>query len=230
MEKYLDQIARCRLFDRVEPADLPGMLQCLQARLAAYPRHSTILLESEPATHVGLVLEGAVQVCRNDFYGNRSIVAQVTASQLFGEVFACAGVQSLPVSVVAATDARILLLDCRRVMATCSNACPFHQRLIRNLLQILAEKNLTLNQKLEITGRRTTREKLLAFLQQQAQRSGSASFTISFDRQQLADYLGVDRSAMSTELGKLKREGLLDFHKSRFTLLTEQYHPEADEN
>lgn len=219
MEQYFDLLCRCPLFEQVAPEDLPGMLQCLQARITAYTKNQPILLEGDPIRHVGIVLEGSVQILREDYYGNRSILSVIHPAQLFAEVFACAGIDAMPVSVVAASDCRIMLLDCRKVLTTCQNSCVFHNRLIRNLLHIMAAKNLMLNQKLELTSRRTTREKLLAYLLQEAKKADSNQFTIPFDRQQLADYLGVDRSAMSTELGKLKKEGRIDFHKGSFKLL-----------
>lgn len=221
MEQYLELLTRCPLFAQVTSDELPEMLQCLQARVAVYEKNQTVMLEGDPARWVGIVLEGQVQVVRDDFYGNRSIVASLYPTQLFAEVFACAGAEILPVTVIAAAETAVLLLDCKKMLTTCSNACPFHQRLIQNLLRILAAKNLLLNQKLELAGRRTTREKLLAYLLAEAKRNGSREFTIPYDRQQLADYLGVDRSAMSTELGKLRRDGLIDFHRSRFVLHTE---------
>lgn len=218
MEQYYPTLTQCPLFAQVAPAELPELLRCLQARVTAYGKNQTVLQEGDPARYVGIVLEGQVQVVRDDFYGNRRIVATIQPPELFAEAFACAGEQSMPVSVVTAAPAKILLLDCQKIRTPCANACRFHQRLIQNLLQVLAQKNLLLHQKLELTGRRTTREKLLAYLLQEAKQAGSSTFTIPYDRQQLADYLGVERSAMSAELGKLRRDGMLDFHRSRFTL------------
>ena len=219
MEQYFELLRKSALFDQIPARDLPTVLQCLQARSVAYSRNQTILLEGDPIRLMGIVLEGTVQIIREDFYGNRNILSAVRPAQLFAEVFPCAGIETMPVSVIAATDCRILLLDCRKVLTPCSNACTFHNQLVKNLLHIMAAKNLQLNQKLEITSHRTTREKLLAYLMQEAKRVGSNRFTIAFDRQQLADYLGVDRSAMSTELGKLKKDGRIDFHKNRFHLI-----------
>lgn len=221
MEQYFSLLSTCPLFADIDPQALPELLRCLQARAAAYRENQPIMLEGDPVRHVGIVLSGAVQVVRDDFYGNRSILTTLTPTQLFAEVFACAGVSVLPVSVIAACDSQVLLLDCRRVSATCPNSCTHHQQLVKNLLHILAAKNLMLNQKLEVTAHRTTREKLMAYLLQEAKRAGSNTFTIPYDRQGLADYLGVDRSAMSTELGKLKKEGLLDCHRSSFVLPAE---------
>jgi CRP-like cAMP-binding protein len=123
------------------------------------------------------------------------------------------------VNVVAQEDSKLLLIDSCRITQSCSNACGFHQQLIRNLLQIVSEKNLRFHHKLEITAKRTTREKLLAYLSAQARAAGSDSFVIPFDRQGLADYLGVDRSALSAEIGKLRREGVIESERSAFILL-----------
>ena len=133
-----------------------------------------------------------------------------------------AGVEHISVDVTAVGETDVLLLDARRLVHTCSNACEFHNRLILNLLGVMAAKNLTMNRKLQITSRRTTREKLLTYLEMQARQAGSASFTIPFDRQALADFLEVDRSGLSAEIGKLRREGLLESERNSFTLLYEK--------
>jgi CRP-like cAMP-binding protein len=168
---------------------------------------------------VGILLSGGVQVFRDDFDGNRAIQATIQPGELFGETFACAGVARLPVSVEADQSSRVLLIRLKRIIETCPSACGFHNRVVLNLLKVLAAKNLLLNRKLEIVSRRTTREKLMAYLSFQARAAGSNHFAIPFDRQGLADYLGVDRSALSAEIGKLRREGVLESDRSVFTLL-----------
>ena len=132
--------------------------------------------------------------------------------------WACAQLDRLPVTVIASADSRILQLACRRIIETCSQSCIFHSQLIHNLLKIVARKNLMLNQKIDFISRRTTREKLMAYLTAQAKAADSRIFSIPYNRQELADYLGVERSAMSAELGKLKKEGTIDFHRNHFTL------------
>ena len=218
MEKYLSLLARCPLFLGLEPSDLTAILGCLGAQEASWGRGETIFAAGEAATQIGVVLEGSVQIERIDYYGNRSVLGMVGAGELFGESFACADVASLPIDAVAAVDCRVLLLDCRRLLHTCTNACDFHNRLIYNLMKILAAKNLAFHQKLEITAKRTTREKLLAYLLSEAARHQSERFTIPFDRQALADYLAVDRSGLSAEIGKLVKEGVLTTHKHEFVL------------
>lgn len=225
MLKNVDKLADCPLFAGVAPEELQGLLHCLGARSAAFAKGETMLHEGEPARDVGVLLSGRAQLIRTDYYGSRSIMMNIGPGQLFAEAFACAGAEQIPVSVAAVEDCEILLLDCRRVMTSCSHACAFHSRIIFNLLRIVAEKNLALHRRAMITAGRTTRDKLLAYLLLTAKEADAAEFSIPFDRQGLADYLEVDRSGLSAELGKLKREGVLDYHRSRFRLLKE-HHPE----
>lgn len=212
-------LLHCPLFDGIDGTELRAMLTCFDARTHAFARGEVILPEGSPARDVGILLSGQAQVIRTDYYGNRSIMLNVAPGQLFAESFACARTERLPVSVVAAEDCHILLLDCRRLMTGCSCACAFHSRVIFNLLQIVADKNLALHSRALITSRRTTREKLLTYLLLQAKEAGRADFTIPFDRQGLADYLEVDRSGLSAELSKLKKAGVLDYYKNAFRLL-----------
>ena len=178
-----------------------------------------MFLEGDPAEFVGVVLSGKVQIVRTDYYGNRSVLTVVSPGGLFAEAFACAGAKVLPVSAMALQTCTVLLLDCQRVLTGCSNACPFHSRLVRNLLQGIAQKNLMLTRKIRCMSRKTTQEKLMEFLLEQAKQQGSAEFVIPYDRQALADYLGVERSAMSAEISKLKKAGRIDCSGSRFRVL-----------
>ncbi len=215
-------LAGSALFQRIEPTDLPAMLKCLEGRTAHYQGGEAILREGDRADRLGVVLSGGAQVARTDFGGNRSVLTEVGPGEMFAEAFAFAGVDHISVDVTAVGETDVLLLDARRLVHTCSNACEFHNRLILKLLGVMAAKNLTMNRKLQITSRRTTREKLLTYLEMQARQAGSASFTIPFDRQALADFLEVDRSGLSAEIGKLRREGLLESERNSFTLLYEK--------
>jgi CRP-like cAMP-binding protein len=167
-------------------------------------------------------LSGQVQIVLEDFYGNRSILAQIGKGNLFGESFAFAENESLPVFVIAAAESKLLFLDCRRLASPCANSCAYHRQLIQNMLKILALKNISLTQKIELVSKKTIREKLLAYLSAEAQKAGKSSFSIPFDRQGLADYLSVDRSAMSAVLSKLRNEGIINFNKNKFELLKQQ--------
>lgn len=219
MNQFHPVLERCSLFDGIRTEDLGPMLGCIGGRTLSAAKGQSIFREGDPATYVGMVLSGAVRLVREDYYGNRSIVAHIGPAELFGETYACAGVQSLPVSVVADEDSTVLLMDCRRITLTCSSACAFHSRVIFNLLRLVAEKNLVYDQKIQITSKRSTREKLLAYLMHQAKLQGSNSFSIPYDRQELADYLEVERSGLSSEISKLRKEGIIESERNHFKLL-----------
>ncbi len=219
MKKYFEILRKCSLFINITDDNLIPMLSCLNARVMSFNKGETIVVEGEPAKNVGIVLSGEVQIIRIDYYGNRNIIANIESSQMFGESFACADVKSMPVSVVASEDCEIMMIDCARITKTCNNSCEFHNQIILNLLKIMAMKNIFFNQRAEVTSKRTTREKLLAYLDQQVKQNNSNSFEISFDRQELADYLEVDRSGLSAEISKLRVEGIIECRKNKFKIL-----------
>lgn len=219
MKNYFELLRRCPMFANIENESLTAMLGCLGAKEGAYKKGDIILAEGTPASCLGIVLSGKAQIERVDYYGNRSILTTVEPPQIFGESFACAGLAEMPVDVVAAENTEVLLIDARRVTLSCSNACEFHSRMIFNLLNIVAKKNLVLHQKAEITSKRSTREKLMTYLLIQAKNSGSNTFSIPYDRQELADYLEVERSGLSSEIAKLRAEGVLECRKNLFTII-----------
>ena len=219
MKKYFDILSQCPLFSGISRQEMGLMLNCLGGKITCIAKGKPVFLEGNPARFVGVVLSGTIQIVRDDYYGNRSVLAVVSLGELFGEAFACADVETLPVSAVAQQNCSVLLLDCKRVLTGCSNACPFHSRLVRNLLKGIAQKNLMLTSKIRCMSQKTTQEKLMEFLLEQAKQHGSAEFVIPYDRQALADYLGVERSAMSAEISKLKKAGRIDCSGSRFRVL-----------
>lgn len=221
MEKYFEIIKKCPLFLDIEEKELDELLKCLLAYTKQFRNNDFIFSVGQPVSHIGIVLSGKVHVIQEDFWGNRTILAQIGSRGLFGEAFSSAGIEKMPVSVVATSDCEILFIDYKRIITTCSAACVFHTGLIKNMMKILAAKNIMLTQKMEFVTRKTTREKLIAFLSAQAQKSASSKFVIPFNRQQLADYLSVDRSAMSNELSKMKDQGIIIYHKNEFELLKE---------
>ncbi|MDD6648106.1 MAG: Crp/Fnr family transcriptional regulator [Firmicutes bacterium] len=216
MEKYLNVLKKCTLFDGMNDEEIYVMLSCLKARVVTASKGEYIFTEGEPAKYVGIVLSGEAQIIMVDFFGNRNITASIDPADVFGESFACADVEAMPVSVVASEASEIMLINCGYIIDVCSRACTFHNRMIYNMMKIVAKKNIEFNRKIEITSKRTTRGKLMAYLMTQAKMRGSNNFTIPFDRQELADYLGVERSAMSAELSRMRQEGLVDYKKSWF--------------
>ena len=219
MKKYIKTLKKCRLFEAVDDESLLRMLTCFGAKVEIFDKKYTIFAEGSPAKYIGIVLSGSVQIIQLDYYGNRSILSEVRPPEMFAEAFACAETPSLPVSVIADEPSEIMLIDSSHILHTCQNHCGFHQQLIYNLMKDLAAKTILFHQRIEITSKRSTREKLLAYLLMQSKKHSSNAFEIPFDRQELADYLEVDRSGLSAEIGKLKKEGLLDCRKNHFILL-----------
>lgn len=219
MKKYLEILKNCPLFSEIGEEELTRMLTCLGAKTEIFDKKYTIFAEGAPARHLGILLSGKAQIVQTDYYGNRSILSDIGEGEVFAEAFACAEVGTLPVSVVAGERSEVMLIDCEHVLHTCENHCVFHQKLIYNLMKDLAQKTVMFHQRIEITSKRTTGEKLLAYLAYWAKKTGKRCFDIPFDRQELADFLEVDRSGLSAEIGKLTRAGVLKSQKKHFELL-----------
>jgi CRP-like cAMP-binding protein len=219
MREYLSVLKKCSLFADVEEQHIGPMLECLGATVARYKKDEYILRTGDTPEWIGVVLKGHVHILREDFWGNRTILTAVEPSDLFAEAFSCAETEALPISAVAHVDTTALLVDYGRVIATCSTACTFHQQLIKNMVRILAFKNIMLMQKMQHITRKTTREKVISYLSEQALLAGRDRFDIPFNRQELADYLSVERSALSATLSNMKRDGLIDYHKNSFRIL-----------
>ncbi|MGB8454966.1 MAG: Crp/Fnr family transcriptional regulator [Anaerocolumna sp.] len=209
-------LKKVSLFTGFGTAGIEDVLGCLGCNVKHYIKNQTIILTGSEISSIGIILKGSVQVIREDIMGNRMIVTSLGEGEIFGETFACAGILESPVSVVATEACRILMIAVNRIVTPCSNACSFHSRLITNLLQLLAEKNLYLNNKMELLSKRTIRGKIMAYLTLEAERHHSNSFEIPLNRNELADYLCIDRSAMSREISKLKKEGMIEFQKNYF--------------
>lgn len=218
MQNDFEHIPDYPLFAGIAPEERGTMLRCLGARVARYAKNEVILLAGDTVdtVGVGLVLSGAVQVQREDRDGKQTLLTELGEGELFAEVFACAGIAESPVTVIAADSAAVLHICYRKVITSCSSACVFHQRLIENMLRLMAQKNLMLNQKLELLSKRTTRERILLFLRRQGADMGTV--TIPYNREELAAFLCVERSALSAELSKMQRDGLLRYTRNSFTL------------
>lgn len=211
-------LKECPLFAEIADSDLEALLHCLSAEKEKFKKNSYIFSMEEKVTKIGIILSGRVYIIKEDFWGNRAIFSQLAKGELFGEAFCCAEAEEFPIAVLAIEETQVLMIDYYKIITTCSNSCLFHAKLIKNMLKILAYKNIMLTQKMEHLVKRTTREKLLSYLSEQAMRKKSNIFDIPFNRQELADYLSVDRSAMSNELSKMQKDGLLNFKRNHFEL------------
>lgn len=215
-------LSRTALFCGIQPEEMKTMLSCLTAETQTYEKGEMIYRAGDAAASLGVVLEGKVLIEHDDIWGNTTVLDSVLPGQIFAETYACTPGEPMMVNVTAAEEAEVLFLNVERVLRVCPRACAHHGRLLRNLLTLSAQKNLNLSRKIFHTSAKSIRGRLLSYLSDQAMRSGSRRFTIPFDRQQLADYLNVDRSALSNELSKMQREGLLWTRRNQFELLGEE--------
>ncbi len=215
---------RTTLFAGIGEDEIGGMLSCLGARIATYTKGEYVLHLGEHLGELGLVAEGSLRLQKEDFWGNRFLLRHLSAGEMFGEAYLSPESGPLMHDVIAAENATVFFFDVARLTTTCSSACRFHTTVVQNLFFALSEKNKELVKKLEHMSKRSTREKLLSFLSEVAMAKNSSTFTIPLNRQELADYLSVDRSAMSGELSKMQREGILKFEKNRFELLERRNH------
>ena len=207
------------LFDGIRPEDRKLMLGCIGYHIVTFRKGDIVAFEAENIRHLGIVLCGAVDMVKEDLWGNSTLLVRTRRGEVFGETFACGSDSLSTVTFLVSEDAQILFLPFDRVMHSCSMACQFHHRLVMNTVRIIANKNRDLMRKVEVVSKRSIREKLLAYLSIQAQALGSRYFEIPLGRIELAEYLCVDRSALTRELAKMKEEGLIDFDRNCFRML-----------
>ena len=225
MEKYIPVLKRTRLFAGVAEQEIEAMLGCLNASARCWRKGETIAHQGEYAGGLMVLVSGLVHIQQDDYWGNRSIVHAITPGGMFGESYLSPGSGPMLSDVVAVEDSVVIFFDVSRLLSVCSSACRFHSLTVKNLFFALSEKNRQLVNRLSIATQRTIRDKLIAYLSAEAGRHGSPAFEIPFNRQQLADYLSADRSALSAELGRMRNEGLLRFEKNRFELLDKRITP-----
>ena len=218
MKKFIPVLMETKLFDGVAADDIEAMLSCLQAALCTYKKGEHIYRQGDNIRRIAVPVEGSILIQNFDYWGNRSIINMIGRGEMFGEAYAAPDSGAMVNDVIAAEDCTVMFFDINRILTVCSSACRFHTTVVQNLVFALSEKNRKLMQKLGHMSKRTTREKLISYLSEQARKNGSGSFTIPFNRQQLADFLSVDRSAMSNELCRLRDDVMIEFEKNRFVL------------
>lgn len=219
MKNYIPILKRSGLFAGVSEEEISSMLSCLNARLSKYKKGEYVFRQGEHVRDIIVPVEGSVHIQKDDYWGNRSILERISVGEMFGEAYVAPESDALLNDVVTTEDSVVMLFDVKRIITTCSSACHFHSKVVQNLFFAISETNRKLIQKLDHISRRTTREKLISYLSQESRRQNSSSFSIPFNRQQLADFLSVDRSAMSNELCKMRDDGLLTFDRNHFELL-----------
>lgn len=219
MKRYVNVLKNTQLFAGVGEEEIETMLNCLGATLHEYKKGEYVFRAGEHIHNLTVLVKGNLHIQKDDYWGNRAILGSVAVGEMFGEAYVSPDSGTLLNDVVAVEDSSVMFFDIHRILSVCPSACKFHSLTVKNLFFAISEKNRKLVAKLGHISNRTTREKLLSYLSDEAKRNKSASFSIPFNRQQLADFLSVDRSAMSNELGKMRNEGLIQFHKNHFILL-----------
>ncbi|MBE5955522.1 MAG: Crp/Fnr family transcriptional regulator [Lachnospiraceae bacterium] len=219
MERYIHILKHTQLFAGIGETEISAMLNCLQATLRTYKKGDYVFREGERLDKITVLVDGKLLIQKDDFWGNRSIVNVIRIGEMFGEAYIAPESGSILNDVIAEENSVVIFFDVHRILTTCPSACRFHSMIIENLFFAISEKNRKLVQKIGHISKRTTRAKLLSYLSEESKLHNSNHFTIPFNRQQLADFLSVDRSAMSNELGKMRDEGLILFDKNEFTLL-----------
>lgn len=211
-------LAKSALFAGILPEEMPEMLEYLCAGVRSYQKEETVFRAGEPAWEMGLVLSGAVRMEENDIWGNRSIIGSARQGQVFAETYACSPGEPLMVDVIAAQPSEILFFQIQRIIHFNPSGPGFDGRLLRNLVGVLAEKNLGLTRKIRFITPKSLRARILAYLSFEARQQGSGEVELPFNRQQMADYLNADRSALSGELSKMQKEGLVEYRRNHFLL------------
>ncbi|MBQ9922626.1 MAG: Crp/Fnr family transcriptional regulator [Clostridia bacterium] len=219
MKKYISILKRTQMFAGVSDDEISSMLFCLGASIKSFTKGEYVLRRGERLEHILVLAEGSLCIQNDDYWGNRSILDKIAVGGMFGEAYAAPESDALLNDVVAIEDSTVIFFDVKRILTTCSSACRFHSMVVQNMFFAISEKNRKLVQKLGHMSKRSTREKLISYLSEESKKHNSSTFSIPFNRQQLADFLSVDRSAMSNELCKMRDEGLLEFEKNQFKLL-----------
>lgn len=218
MREFIEKFHEIPLFDQIDEKDILSALNCIGGYVKKFEAEHFIILDGGDVECVGCVISGLVHMIKEDAWGGRTILAVIEPSQVFGETYVFGDSSKASVSFVAAKDSEILFLPFKRVLHTCSKSCEYHQKLVDNMVSLIAQKNLRLTDKLEITTKRSLRAKILTYLSQESQRSKSKYFTVPLGRLEMADYLCVDRSALTRELSRMRDEGILDFSNNTFRL------------
>jgi CRP-like cAMP-binding protein len=221
LKNYLSLTAS-PFFQGVSEEELGSLVKCLGCTFRAYRKDAVVYRAGDFVREIGIVVSGRVHIVKDDAWGNSNIIAEISDGEMFAEAVVCSGVGLLSVTIRAATDTYVMFVDFQRIITTCTSACIFHTLLIRNMIGVFARTNIMLVGKMEHVTKRTTRGKLLSYLSEQARLHNRNSFEIPFDRQELADYLSVERSALSAEMSRLKADGIINYRKNHFELSEEQ--------
>lgn len=218
MKKYISILNKVKLFKEIENEDILSMLSCLDAKIQHYKKDEFLLIAGDKVEDIGILLKGNLHIIKENFEGERTIIATLSTGDYFAEALCCANVMESPICAIAKSNVDVLMLKFSRILHSCPNSCIFHTLLIQNMLQVIAEKNIFLQNRLEIISQKTLRLKVLHYLKSFSIKN-EPYITIPLNREELSDFLCVDRSSLSHELSRMKQDGLIDYYKNQFKLL-----------
>ncbi len=218
MNKYLEILEKNILFKNVDKKQILVMLGCLEAEKKEYKKGQYIFYEGDEIDKIMILVKGSLLIQKDDYWGNRTIINIIKPGDLFLEAYLAE--ERIPVlnDIIASVDSEVIYFNVNKIISTCSNACIFHKAIINNFFYAISNKNRKLITRLHHISKRTTRDKLISYLSDEAIKQNSNTIEIPFKRQELADFLALNRSNMTRELSKLKNEGLIDFYKNKFIL------------
>lgn len=217
-----ETLSQCALFKTLSQKELHQLLPCLGPIIRTYDAEYIILNQGEIVQYIYVILEGSVEIGKENFAGQKNIISILSPSHLFAEGIVCTKERLSPVVVTTLTPVTLLLVPYERIIVNCKQNCDFHHRLIHNMMLLLGEKNYYLNTKMDLLLLKGIREKLATYLLLKARKKQSSSFTLELNRTQLSDYLNVSRSSMCRELGRMKEEGIIDYYQNSFKILDEK--------
>lgn len=216
----LDALVKIPLFKDIDAKPAQAMLACFNSEIVSYQANDVIIHTGSKITKIGIVLSGYVSISKLDLYGHRNIITYLNVGEIFSEVFLSAGLDISPVTVTSGNTTTIMFIDYHRIIRNCSHICQSHTQLIQNILSMMSKRNIHLTEKLEIIGKRSIREKLKAYLTNILEKTARDNHTVSIDlsRQELADYLCVDRSALSREISNMQQQGIITVDKKKIII------------
>jgi CRP-like cAMP-binding protein len=218
LEKYTDVLLKSALFQNIQAEDLQAMLTCLQPKISRYQKNDLIAAAGDKFENMGIMLSGEAAVIKESAAGNRMMLANLKESDLFGEVVVFSAKSRWPASVIAQKPCLVMFLSRQKIIGQCENACAWHRQIIENMLKLISEKTLLLNKQVEYLSIKSMRGKISSFLMEEYEKAGNTTFMLPLQRSELADFLNVSRPSMSREMGRMRDEGVIDFHRSSFQI------------
>ncbi|MBO8435305.1 MAG: Crp/Fnr family transcriptional regulator [Tyzzerella sp.] len=215
----LDKLATYPLFNNIKKEDLKNVLGCSYIAYKTFSKGDYLAMTDDEIHYIGIICKGSVQMIKEDYWGNKTILLHMHTGEVFGETFVCSASFLSQVSFITTEKTEIMFLDYYKVMHTCSSSCPHHNKLISNMLRCIGEKNIKLMEKVEVVSKKTLRDKIMTYLAIEAKNQGNNEFTIQFSRIELSEYLCADRSAVTRELASMRDDGLIEFEKNLFKIL-----------